>query len=349
MAVRHRWLTSDATLLQFWLADAKLKKVTPTADVSPTQVADALLDSVRPAFSVAGRLLERIGPALVVLALVSWHAPGVVDHPGYLGIGGLAAVVATWALTPIVLRSRSTRLAAAATLLLLTLPVWAALDFPGPDIGLPLPPLWLLALPAFAAGCSYFYGLARLSAANDTGVGGLELLWRASGVGEKHIRQMSDDLSELDETRRQDGRGMSELDWMEEGLVIDLPEETDPNRHWRLLGYVIAAAVALVSIALIFDGAIRGETTGVVDGNLIRLTAILAAAMALPGIALLRRGRWVVASFGILALSAFFLVPRDAVLAEIHLFWVVPAGLAAVVVLSRRGWGHLREILDRFL
>lgn len=86
-----------------------------------------------------------------------------------------------------------------------------------------------------------------------------------------------------------------------------------------------------------------------IDGSMTRLTAILAVAMALPGIALLRRGRWVVASVGILALSAFFLVPRKAVLAEIHLFWVVPAGLAAVVVLSRRGSAHLRETLDRLL
>lgn len=227
MAVRLRWMTSDATLLQFWLADEKLKKVTPTADVSPTQVADALLDSVRPVVANAGRLLERAGPGLVVLALASWHAPAVADHPGHLGIGGLAAVVATWALTPIVLRLPSIRLAAAATLLLLTLPGLAALDFPGPDIGLPLLPLWLLALPAFAAGCSYFYGLARLSAANDTGVAALELLWRASGVSEKHIRQMSDDLGDLAESLRQDGRGMSELDWMEEGRARLRPPGSD--------------------------------------------------------------------------------------------------------------------------
>ena len=349
MAVRHRWLTSDATLLEFWLADEKLKKATPAAEVSPTEVADALLDSVPPAVSVAGHLLERIGPALVVLALVSWHAPDVADHPGYLGIGGLAAVVVTWALTPVVLRMRSTRLAAVGTIVLLTVPGLAALDFPGPDIGVPLFPVWWLALPAFAAGCSYFYGLARLSATNDPGVGGLELLWRASGVGEEHIRQMSDELGDLAESRRQAGTEMSELDWLEEGLAIDLPEETDPNRHWRLLGYMISAAVAILSIALVFDAARKGGTTGVIDGDMIRLAAILAVMIALPGIALLRRGRWVVASFGVAALCAFFLVPSDAVLAEVSVFWVVPAGLAAVLVLSRRGSGRLRDILDRLL
>jgi len=348
-AVRWEWMRMPLTLAEFAYADFLLGRLSPEQEASPPHLARSLLEGVPRWLSTVGRLLERFGPTLVVASVISWQAPGFAGHPGYLGLGGLITLVVMWLLSGVLLETRSPRLAWVGFVLVFTVPGIVALELPGPDIGIPLFPVWLILPFGFLAGCSYLFRLVCTVEPSRLGITTLETLWRASGTSEGAIGEMSEEVADLAGSREDQGRPLREEDWMSEGLVVDYPEAADPHRHWRLLLIMFAVGVGLVSLAVVFDFLTSDAAVGRVDGPAVRMACLIVALVALPGVVLLRRGRWLLLAALAASLLAAVLVPEDVVLVEVDPFWAVGSLFAVVIVVVVRRPRRVRELLDRLL
>lgn len=345
-AVRIKWMRQGVPLVPFFTADLLLRSVDTSKGQNPDEVASDVLDRVPSPIRTVSRLVEEVCLPLVVLATISWFGPKISGWPGYLGLGGVAALVGSWAFFRFLLGVHQPQIVLAGLLIGLTLPGMLAVELAGPDIGLGVPPPWMMAPLGLLGAASFIFAVVR-SQPFPGDVSSLATLWRAGGAEQGSVEEMSQELSDLAESRAEAGTPLSDSEWISEGFLVDLPDAVDHRRAWRVLGKVVASGLLFAAVAVGFDAILTGEGTGDLDGSTIRLALVLMALVSLPAIIWLRHGRWMMTVLLTLVLVGFFAVPNSLVIADISLLWIGTVLVAALVLLVHPI--SVRKILDRFL
>ena len=346
IAVRMKWMRQGVPLVPFLTAEMLLRSVDTSTAKNPDEVASDVLDRVPSSIRTVSRLVEEVCLPLVVLASISWFGPEISGWPGYLGLGGIAALVTSWAFFRFLLRVQQPQIVLAGLLIGLTLPGMLAVELAGPDIGLGVPPAWMMAPLGLVGAASFIFAVVR-SQPFPADVSSLATLWRAGGADDGSVEEMSQELSDLAESRAEAGTPLSDSEWISEGFLVDLPDAVDHRRAWTVLGRVVASGLLFAAVAVGIDAIGTGEWTGDLDGSAIRLALGLMGLASIPAIMWLRHGRWMMIVLLTLVFVGFLAVPNSLVVADISLLWIGTVLVAALVLLVHPM--PVRKILDRFL
>jgi hypothetical protein len=350
--LRRAWMASDASLLEVIVAERRLARSPLLAGECTPEQARTLLASLSAWPRRIGRCAESIGLPLVLLATTTWLGPGAPKHPESLGLGALATIVVAWLASEGVQRwkafnARSNLRFFAAVLIA----VWGALfaiAIPGRAVDVPFPRVWLAFLVAVAPGCAYLYRLVRLAPDPSYGVPTLAGMWRAGGTRESTVQAMAAELDDLAATRREAGRPLAPSEWMDEGLIVDWPDEADRRRALRAASFALLRAALFAGILVTASAVSSPEHRGVLDGRVLSLAASLFSLQMLQRAIFVRRGRWLMLATIPLA-HLTFLIPGDQVIAEFALIGGASATLALVALMWRRGafeWVRRRGVAE---